>query len=300
MPGNSWQDLHRRPVVLTGQSAAPRPTAPAASVSPQLKALLEQKQQLEANLRNLMSGRGSLVDKRESARFSVPSFAERRAQHQQWEQQRDQRLRHLQQHNPSLLSSSASSRGRNGQRRFQQPVEAWLDQRDKDRQALRGQARDRLQRFDRTVQPLRNALEQIRSTTGQFRDLDQKLAAEGLEDERKELNRLGMDKINKVDKSLQKATQILDAPSRAVNKIDDFWLKKDNAVRGQMDKSGAYVDNSRRRLGLDSGGSGDLFERMQQNRERALQQRREQYRQEQQDQARRDRALARKKDKQDE
>jgi hypothetical protein len=48
---------------------------------------------------------------------------------------------------------------------------------------------------------------------------------------------------------------------------------------------------AKRRLSTDSGGSGDLFERMQRNRQRALTRRQERREQERQDEQRRERAL---------
>ena len=73
-------------------------------------------------------------------------------------------------------------------------------------------------------------------------------------------------------------------------KIDRFWEQRQREISGAMDETGPYVNRSRDRLSTDTGGSGDIFERMQRNRQRALQRREEQRRQEERDEARRQRA----------
>ncbi|MEM7686407.1 MAG: hypothetical protein AAF293_16380, partial [Pseudomonadota bacterium] len=100
----------------------------------------------------------------------------------------------------------------------------------------------------------------------------------------------GGDKIDKVGGKLAKANKALAAPSNAVKKVEQSWMQRRQQIEGPMDRFSNYADNSERRLSPETGGSGDLFARMQRNRERALQRQREQQRQEDQDRRRRERA----------
>lgn len=254
-------------------------------------------------MHSLVAGTQNL-DAREAARFHVPTFAQRRAEHREWEMQRDTDANR----SPGSLTSARSHAQspsalqpalRTGLRHFQQPVNRWLDERDQQRQRLRDQARDRLAPLEKVAAPVRDLDRQVRDYNRQFSDLDKRLADEGMEEERAELRKMGMDKLQTAERYSSKATAVLDAPKKAADKIDAFWKKRDNDIRGAMDRFGSYVERSQKRLHADSGGSGDLFERMMQNRLRALEQRREQQRQEQRDQERRDRALKRKKTKED-
>ena len=61
-------------------------------------------------------------------------------------------------------------------------------------------------------------------------------------------------------------------------------------ISGAMDRAGPYFERSNRRLSTETGGSGNLFERMERNRELALQRRKEKRRDEDRDEARRQRA----------
>jgi len=135
----------------------------------------------------------------------------------------------------------------------------------------------------------------LSNATSKLRDLDKRLADQGLDQERKELNKefkkMGVDKLEKAEKTLGNIEKYASKASSAVNKVDQFWKKRDQQISGPMDRVGPYVARSKQRLSTETGGSGDLFERMQRNRERALQRRREIQRQEQRDEARRRRAL---------
>ena len=315
MPGNSWRNLSRGSDSNTGSDLGTSPSATstgprggsnsAAAANPHLDLLLQQRQELESNLRNLVSGTSS--DQREAARFHVPTFAQRQAQHRQWERQREQQQQVLgrKQREQGVVNSlenraDQAERMRTGLRNFQQPVSDWMDERDQERQSLRSRFDSAERELKDSTRPLKNIGKQVGSASQQLKDLDRQLAAEGSDSDREELRKLGTDKIHKADKTLQKINGIIDAPSRAVKKIDDFWQARDNQISGAMDRFGPYADNARRRLNLDQGGSGDLFERMQRNRENALERRREQRQEQMRDQARRDRALQRRKKKNEE
>ncbi|WP_428241186.1 hypothetical protein [Gynuella sp.] len=301
MPGNSWKNLRTesRPQATPELRDAHQPASTAAAPSGKMQELLQQRQQLENNLRNLVSGDSS--DPRESKRFQIPTFAQRQAQQRQWDDQREQfrqqalqRLTRAPAAEPPL-DDNPEQHLRSGLRDFSQPAAQWMSQRDREREQLREYNR----RYRDATQPLRDLGSQVQSAGQQLRDLDKKLAAEGLEDDRQALRDTGMDKLLKADKTLQKVNKVIDAPNQAVGKIDNFWQRREQQISGPMDRFGPYVERSRRRLNVDTGGSGNLFERMQQNRERALARRREQRIQAQRDEARRQNALQRKKEKEE-
>ncbi|AJQ97769.1 hypothetical protein [Gynuella sunshinyii] len=301
MPGNSWKNLRAesRPQVTPGSGATQLPANAAATSSAQMQELIQQRQQLENNLRNLVSG--ETQDPREAMRFQIPTFAQRQAQQRQWDDQREQQRQQAQQRltrstvTPLPVDENLEQNLRSGLRDFSQPVSQWMSQRDREREQLREYNR----RYRDATQPLRELGSQFQSAGQQLRDLDKKLAAEGLEDDRQALRDAGMDKLLKADKTLQKVTKVIDAPSQAVAKIDNFWQRREQQISGPMDRFGPYVERSRRRLNVETGGSGNLFERMQQNRERALARRREQRIEAQRDEARRRSALQRKKEKEE-
>ncbi|HMY38787.1 MAG TPA: hypothetical protein PK011_05640, partial [Marinagarivorans sp.] len=188
---------------------------------------------------------------------------------------------------------------RSGLRNFSQPVNDWLAGRDEDRRRLRDQARDRLSPLETLAEPVRGARRQVQDANRQLRDLDQRLASEGLNEDRAALRELGADRLDAAERYLSRADEALGAPRQVVDRLDDAWQNRSNQISGAMDRVGSYVDRSRQRLSSETGGSGDLFTRMQQNRERAVQLRREQQLQERRDQARRDRARQRRRDLED-
>jgi len=108
--------------------------------------------------------------------------------------------------------------------------------------------------------------------------------------QRRSLRDTARDRLAKVSSQIDKYTKMAEAPMRAVRKIDRSWEDRQRQISGAMDRTGPYVDRSQRRLSTDTGGSGDIFERMQRNRRRALERRAEQRRQEERDEARRQRA----------
>lgn len=189
---------------------------------------------------------------------------------------------------PALPRTGISDRvrgARDGLRNGLDDLEAPLND------GVRG-ARKVTDRIDQVGRPLRQLGSQVENYQKQLRDLDSKLEAEGIsKKERDEIRKsVGGDKIDKVGGRLAKANQVLSAPGRAVDKIETGWMQRRQQIEGPMDRFSSYADNSERRLSPETGGSGDLFERMQRNRERALERQREQQMQEEQDRRRRDRA----------
>ncbi|SOB90053.1 hypothetical protein SAMN05877809_101118 [Rhodobacter sp. JA431] len=129
----------------------------------------------------------------------------------------------------------------------------------------------------------------------QLRDLDTKLAAEGISaEERAQIRRdLGGDKLDKLDKTggrMDRAAKALEAPKELAGGLERGWGKRKDALTAPMDAQGPYAEMRKRRLSSETGGSGDLFTRMARNRAAALERRRAAKSAEQRDEARRDRA----------
>ncbi len=316
MAGRTWRDLRRRPTNTTEANSTLGGTfrQPVAQQSPRLTNLLEQRQALENRLKTLTSGTGETLNARDAARFQVPTFAERQRQQREWEAQREAlqaralevRTQARDLNYPNNLNNLDNSRRvdtpdrsttfsrRTGRDNLAssatEPVNQWLARRDMQRRSLRDAARERLSPLNDVADVGNQIKSSLSRASGQLRDLDRQLAANNLNEERSELRRLGSDKLTKATSQVDKYTKMAEAPMRMVKKIDSFWESRQNKISGAMDQTGSYFDRSQRRLSTDSGGSGDLFERMQRNRMQALKRRQEQRRQEERDEARRERA----------
>lgn len=300
MPGRTWRDLTNSTAPGAGsQSSVPGGTGSAVKRavegSPRLASLLEQRETLENRLRSLSSGSGPALDAREAARFHVPSFAERRAQQQQWENQRSElQARALSLREQARRSTAPTAAGTSSREPRAVPgrenVNQWLAQRDSQRRSLRDAARDRLTPLNQVAQVGRGLNRSLSNASDQLRDLDRQLASQGMSQERDELRNLGADRLSTASSQVDKYTKMAEAPMRAVRKIDNFWENRQRQISGAMDRTGPYVDRSQRRLSTEYGGSGDIFERMQRNRQTALERRQELRRQEERDEARRQRA----------
>jgi len=294
MPGNTWRDLQKNsPPTPQRQGVEDASSPDISSLSPQLINLQKQRQQLQDKMHKLTSGEDNNLNPRDAARFQVPTFAERRAQQREWENKRDRlqeqstRLRHL---TTTTNPRDGSSLGSNQPSLSTDSVNQWLNRRDTQRTELRDEARDRLSPLNDVSRVGRQLNDKLSGATRQLQNLDQQLAEHGLDKERDELRALGADKLNKASSQINKYTEIADAPMRAINKLDSSWESRQQEISGAMDKSGPYVERSRRRLSTETGGSGDLFERMDRNRSRALAQRKSKQKEEARDEARRNRA----------
>ena len=293
MPGNSWRDLKRNSssdlAPLAQQNARSKDVSANTSVSPKLAGLQEKRKQLEQQMFNLGSGAGESLSPRDAARFQVPSFAERQAQQREWENKRER-----------LQTRAAELRNQAGNNtpseRLQSPsasansVNQWLAQRDSDRSELRNASRDRLSPLNGTSRIGRQLKNSLSQTSRQLQQLDQQLAEHGLDKERKELRSLGANKISQASSQLNKYTEMADNPLRAISRLDSSWKSHQQRISGAMDQVSSYVDRSQARLSTETGGSGNIFERMDRNRNRALEQRKIKQREEARDEARRNRA----------
>lgn len=297
--------------IAASASRGPSDLAAAARLAPnsQLNQLLTRRNELESKLRGLTGE--SQQDPAISQRFPVASFAERRRQEQAWATQRAAARQHQQQGNESAPTGTprgslpasplegrmdAGLAGRSGLSAG--PDNRFATASRQARSGLRGIG-EALTPLQSVSQPVRDARQSVDGARDQLRDLDQQLASEGVSDaDRAELrSTLQGDRLDKTSAVMNRAQSALDAPQRAVERIESGWQAREQRLTGAMDRFSSYADRRKQRLSLDSGGSGDLFARMQANRQRALERRREQQQTEQRDQQRREKALAKQRER---
>lgn len=295
MPGRTWRDLVHGTAPSEGgalpQRAGPGPTG---ATSPRLASLLEQRETLEARLRGLVSGTGDIGDARQAARFHVPTFAERQAQQREWESRREahnnRRAEQRRQGGATVMDNREPPLRRSPNQSGLDNVNQWLSRRDSHRHSLREAARDRLSPLNDAARMGRQVGSSLSRATGLLRNLDRGLNERGMGGEGSTGRVTGTESLERVSSQVDRYSRMAEAPTRAVRKIDRFWQQRQRQISGAMDQTGSYFNRSRERLSTETGGSGDVFERLRQNRQRALQRRQEQRRQEERDEARRERA----------
>ncbi|MFW5844888.1 MAG: hypothetical protein ACOCXJ_01540 [Planctomycetota bacterium] len=278
-------------------------------------------------MRHLQSG-GHELDPREAARFHVPSFAQRQAEARELLERRQaereravQRRREQQQPGrigaadepgsepppiggipsmPALVdqvgTAPRSALGRARQTGgWRDSADSWLERRDAERLQARDAVRERLA----PLEEVRGAASRMRSGLGTERldELDRRLAAEDSSYERGSIQRDLAEPLGKADSVLGTVERVAGAPGRAGDRLDQSWLQRRERIEGAMDRVGPYVDRRERRLSVDHGGSGDVFTRMQRNRERGLERLRERRAEERRDERRRQRARERKRER---
>lgn len=293
MPGRTWRDLVSGTTPSTGAAPA-QPAATVGAPPARLAGLLEQREALEARLRGLVSGSGGAQDAREAARFHVPTFAERQAQQREWEMRREALNRRAAETRRQAGGGGSASR-EPALRRPPLPMGAdsvnqWLSRRDSRRHSLRDAARDRLSPLNDAARVGRQAGTSLSRAGDSLRSLDRVMNERDMGRAGGSANGSGTDSLDRVSSQIGQVSSMAEAPMRAVRKIDRFWEQRERQISGAMDQTGSYFDRSRERLSTETGGSGDVFERLRQNRQRALQRRQEQRRQEERDEARRERA----------
>lgn len=315
------------PRALAGTPQAPGSgdLAHAAALAPdsRLNSLLAERRALEDRLRNLtgLPGQQGSGDPHRDARFQVPSFAERQAQIRAWEAQRQ----------ASTGQAARDAQGRWGSRMGGPPADGtgvglpdpalpgpasglgatglgtgFADRtaalRDgiagrsrRTRESLLERPRAAAARVDAIGRPLRNIGDQLSDQSRQLDEMDRKLAAEGVSQaERDEIRRaVKGDEIDKVSGVIDRANAALGAPKRAVDRVDRAWKARERQITGPMDQVSGYAATRDRRLSTDTGGSGDLFDRMQANRLSALRRRQAAQMQDRRDERRRERARER-------
>lgn len=163
------------------------------------------------------------------------------------------------------------------------------------REALLDRPRAAIEKVDEVGRPLRQLGDQLAQQDAKLDEMDRKLAAAGISQaERNEIRRnVSNPEVDKAAKVLNRANTALEAPKKAVAKIDQFWKRREQQISGPMDRFSGYAADRERRLSTETGGSGDLFQRMQANRLSALRNRQQARMQDRADERRRERARER-------
>lgn len=320
MTRRTWRDL--TPNTDSGNSgaaggaAAPDPAAElhrAASMAPdgRLSRLIAEREVLENRLRGL-SGGGAAEDPAIAARFPVASTAERRAEEAAWQLRRATQLANHSATEPATLANRAAGAVDDPFGTLSNLADTPLARRMGQGLASFGNGasglnmpRSRhldqgLDALDHLGRPLRQLGSSVNNARNQLRDLDRQLADKDVsERDRDEIRKtLKGDTLDKVGKKLDQANSALAAPRRAADRLEQGWNRRRAQIESPMDRLSSYAERREQRLGTDTGGSGDLFERMQANRMRALQRQQEARREEERDQRRRDRAAQNRREQQ--
>lgn len=271
MAGEHWSDIARRRKVGARAPSAPqriaapsRPTlASATAQNPALARLMDERERLEAQMRNAVSGgrvAGAASDPRDALRFQVAPIAQRRAEYAAWADRREAIAaraagnRLPTQPDPHLRERASGKSA----------IPAQTSRPAADRLPLRatpgeipGGTRERAadwltQRLDMVRPAAAKVAEAGRALGGklgdldrQFADADRQLAAQGAsEADRTELaglkKDLGFDKLDKVsrlagkaDAVLKRATALPDGYKAAERKLEDGWAKRRDAIAGE-------------------------------------------------------------------
>lgn len=277
-----------------------------------LNDLLNQREVLEARMQGLISGertRGSSSD----PRFPVQTFVQRMNEQKQWEELRAKTdkirstFENTDQVKNILPSGVTDGFGRsalsNGiSRSFKNSKISSSLETANDALAFRDIQRI-LRKEPKIVKSAKKAIggarEAVDSYSNKLKDLDKTLQQQDVSaGDRKEIQEtLKSREVEKISSGLNKASSLLSAPRRAADKLEQSRLDRRNKLTGAMDKFDRYAELQKKKLSLDKGGSGDLFQRSEDARKSALKKLLERRMQEKMDQKRRDRAIQKKREK---
>jgi hypothetical protein len=289
-PGDTAASGEVRDSGTSGSRDAPDPAtllgmAAQAPASP-LAGLLAERARLEANLASL-TGQTSVPGG--SSRFPVTNLAERRAEIDAWARARDAGTSgpDAKPRTPQADPAPQASRPPRSDAAATRPIEVGLtrdaaDQAGGSRSALWGNLRSGLNRYEEVTGPARQLGRQVTGFADKLDDLDRKLAREGVsQSERDEIRRqLGGSTVNHIAGPIRRADEALARPRQVVEEVANRWQQAEKQVSSGLDQYGGYATSRDRALGIDTGGSGDLFARADDARERALDRRAEKDREE--------------------
>jgi len=337
--GARGNKVTRRPSPLPrhqAPSANDRNVENAASENPHFANLLKQREQLQQRMQTAMVGGQPQIDTRDAARYQVPSMAQRRADYRAWEDAREQRRNETsgdgEQSNdapvlgpyertrpqtPPNNMPSLPFRSTTGEAGSASPLDPgqWMQQHDQRR--ARGRQRPRRRRTNDDYNQLDERLQRARSSAGniqnpirdldrKFADADRRLADEGMDSERRDLeqmkNEMGLDNFNRPVKGAEdifsKLRSVTDRSRDAGERVEQDWLSRRDAIGGNdMESYMRPLRDVKDRVLSMSGR--DFDARSEDRRNKALELQRQRRRQEQADDARRARALENRKAKQD-
>lgn len=310
MAGPSWRDVERRQAGARPAAAAPVPGRVAPLRAPELGAvsplgkLMAQREALEQRMQTLTGE--APPDPRTAALYQVRPMAERRAEFDAWQMQRE---REAQRARSGLIERRSAERGEPASERRTAPGEqealeepSLRATRGEAGPPLRGTAADRdPRRRPSPADEARSGLSGLRDKLGNLDralgDADRQLAERGMNREREDLARMkkdmGLDRIlsgaGKLDSMLERGAPSAKSPERAERVIEDDWLKRRDAIGGQDMESyqRGFKERAARLFGVDTGTIDQVGERLQRLRETSLERKRESQEQERRDEDRR-------------
>ncbi|HEX6374520.1 MAG TPA: hypothetical protein VFZ91_02255 [Allosphingosinicella sp.] len=321
MPGPDWRDVQRRqasaraPAPVPGRVEPPRLPQPADG-SP-LGRLMAQRQALEQRMQ-MLTGEAP-PDPRTAALYQVRPMAERRAEHDAWQLQREREAQRARADLADRRRSDDPQRAPRVDGRDEADAvagdPALRPTRGERGPPLRGTAADRQgrRRPGPGEAPLR-ALSGLREKLGgldrALGDADRQLAERGMSREREDLAQMkkdmGLDRIlsgaGKLDDMLERGAPSSRSPERAERVVEDDWLKRRDAIGGQDMESyqRGFKERAARLFGVDTGTIDQVGERLQRLRESSLDRKRETQEEERRDEERRARAVQRRREGADE
>ena len=265
---------------------------------------MEQREALERRMQTLTGE--APPDPRTAALYQVRPMAERRAEFDAWQMQRE---REAQRARSGLIERRSAERGEPASERRTAPGEqealeepSLRPTRGESGPPLRGTAADRdRRRSPSTAEQARSGLSGLRDRLGNLDralgDADRQLAERGMNREREDLARMkkdmGLDRIlsgaGKLDSMLERGAPSAKSPERAERVIEDDWLKRRDAIGGHDMESyqRGFKERAARLFGVDTGTIDQVGERLQRLREASLDRKRESQEQERRDEDRR-------------
>lgn len=283
MTRRSWRDLAGSDTPAESGTDAPRTDADALHrivaglPNSQLTTLLAERARLETHLATIT---GQNTGETDSRRYPVTPLAERRAEIDAWARARDAQ-------SPRPVARSSSDQGEAAAPEAGSPVTEGLSRdvigaSSRLRSRVFSPARSGLRRFDDVVEPVRELGRKATGMSDTLNDLDRKLAAEGVSKaERDAIRRdLGGSTLDSVSDPIRRADDALSKPRQLAEGLENRWKQREEQLAGPLDRFGGYAASRDTVLGMDTGGSGDVFARADAARQRALDRRSERDREE--------------------
>ncbi len=239
--------------------------------------LLAERQRLETHLATLT---GQTTPNGEQRLYPVTSLAERRAEIDAWARARDA-TPPREPGGPSSIQDSATTH--DPSQTTTQGLSRGITRTSANlRSQLFSPARSGLRRYDKVVNPARDLGKKVTGLADKLNDLDRKLANEGVpRSERDAIRRdLGGSTIDRVAGPIRRADDALAKPQHLAEGLEHRWKQREEQLAGPLDRFGSYAASRSRVLGMDTGGSGDVFARADAARQRALDRRSEKDREE--------------------
>ena len=258
-PGESATDDPRTDADFLHRMVAGVPDSPLAD-------LLAERQRLETHLATIT---GRTTTEGDHRLYPVTPLAERRAEIDAWARARDAGPPR-QAEEPSSNRTGATTQEPN---RLVQGLSRDVTGASADlRSQLFSPARSGLRRYDEVVNPARGLGRKVTGLADTLNDLDRRLANKGVgKSERDAIRRdLGGSTVDRVAGPIRRADDALSKPRQLADGLENSWRQREEQLAGPLDRFGSYATSRDRILGMDTGGSGDVFARADAARQRAL------------------------------